>query len=246
MSESIQWPGYESRANLHHDAEPRAKVVLEGVAVFFCTDRAGLRRRQIQCRSIISRDFRRFSWTRFTRWIFCIFNRRRPLKKVSALTNMSDHLSNRRPETCNCFLLSVRPFSLAPLPWPPCHPSPNRPTLKPDEISVSGHCLHGFLNRSFRGLFFFCLLFSISFSVDGDASGSICTSYRGWQDSLLRTPPCRQGGNVAIDVAQGFWTLQPWLNVFAFSTQQVQRKSRKSDWTPQENICFPSQAMSCV
>ena len=34
-SESIQRPGYESRVNLHHDAEPRAKVVLEGVAIFF-------------------------------------------------------------------------------------------------------------------------------------------------------------------------------------------------------------------
>ena len=34
---------------------------------FFCTDRAGLRRGQIQCRSIISHDFRRFSRTRFTR-----------------------------------------------------------------------------------------------------------------------------------------------------------------------------------
>ena len=34
---------------------------------------------QIQCRSIISLDFRRFSRTRFTQWIFCIFNRRRPL-----------------------------------------------------------------------------------------------------------------------------------------------------------------------
>ena len=46
---------------------------------YFWTDQAGLRRGQIQCRSIISRDFRRFSRTRFTRWIFCIFNRRRPL-----------------------------------------------------------------------------------------------------------------------------------------------------------------------
>ena len=35
MSESIQRPGYESRVNLHQDAEPRAKVVLEGVAIFF-------------------------------------------------------------------------------------------------------------------------------------------------------------------------------------------------------------------
>ena len=37
MSESIQRPGYayESRVNLHHDAEQRAKVVLEGVAIFF-------------------------------------------------------------------------------------------------------------------------------------------------------------------------------------------------------------------
>ena len=37
VSESIQRPGYmyESRVNLHHDAEPRAKVVLEGVAIFF-------------------------------------------------------------------------------------------------------------------------------------------------------------------------------------------------------------------
>ena len=45
MSESIQRPGYESRVNLLHDAEPRAKVVLEGVAIFFCmvhhADRAG-------------------------------------------------------------------------------------------------------------------------------------------------------------------------------------------------------------
>ena len=41
MSESIQRPGYESRVNLHHDAELRAKVVLEGVAIFFCTNRAG-------------------------------------------------------------------------------------------------------------------------------------------------------------------------------------------------------------
>ena len=38
-----------------------------------------LRRGQIQCCSIISRDFRRFSRTRFTQWIFCIFNWRRPL-----------------------------------------------------------------------------------------------------------------------------------------------------------------------
>ena len=35
MSESIQRPGYESRVNLHHDAELRAKVFLEGVAIFF-------------------------------------------------------------------------------------------------------------------------------------------------------------------------------------------------------------------
>ena len=43
MSESIQRPGYESRVNLHQDAEPRAKVVLEGAAIFFfCKDRAGL------------------------------------------------------------------------------------------------------------------------------------------------------------------------------------------------------------
>ena len=33
--ESIQRPGYESRVNLHHDAEPRAKVVLQGVAILF-------------------------------------------------------------------------------------------------------------------------------------------------------------------------------------------------------------------
>ena len=44
MSESIQRPDYESRVNLLHDSEPRAKVVLEGVAIYiyiFCTDRAG-------------------------------------------------------------------------------------------------------------------------------------------------------------------------------------------------------------
>ena len=42
MSKSIQRPGYKSRVNLHHDAEPRAKVVLEDVAIFFCCkDRAG-------------------------------------------------------------------------------------------------------------------------------------------------------------------------------------------------------------
>ena len=35
MSESIQRPTYESRVNLLQDAEPRAKVVLEGVAIFF-------------------------------------------------------------------------------------------------------------------------------------------------------------------------------------------------------------------
>ena len=66
--ESIQRPGYESRVNLHHDAEPRAKVVLEGVAIYFFLYGPGrLRRGQIQCRSIISCDFRRFSRTRFTR-----------------------------------------------------------------------------------------------------------------------------------------------------------------------------------
>ena len=37
MSELIQWPGYESRVNLHHDTEPRAKIVLEGAAMFFFT-----------------------------------------------------------------------------------------------------------------------------------------------------------------------------------------------------------------
>ena len=83
VSESIQQLGYESRVNLNHDAEPRAKVVLEGVAIYIfyniCTDRVRLPRGQIQCRSIISRDFRRFGRTRFARWIFCIFNRRRPL-----------------------------------------------------------------------------------------------------------------------------------------------------------------------
>ena len=79
MSESIQRPGYESRVNLHQDAEPRAKVVLEGVAIFFLWGPGRFRRGQIQCRSIISHDFRRFSRTRFTRWIFCIFNRRRPV-----------------------------------------------------------------------------------------------------------------------------------------------------------------------
>ena len=78
MSESIQRPGYESRVNLHHDAEPRVKVVLEGVAIFFFARIGPVSTGQIQCRSIISRDFRRFSRTRFTRWIFCIFNRRRP------------------------------------------------------------------------------------------------------------------------------------------------------------------------
>ena len=41
MSESIQRPGYELRVNLHHDTEPRAKVVLEHVAIFFCEDQAG-------------------------------------------------------------------------------------------------------------------------------------------------------------------------------------------------------------
>ena len=35
VSESIQRPVYESRVNLHHDAEPRSKVILEGVAIFF-------------------------------------------------------------------------------------------------------------------------------------------------------------------------------------------------------------------
>ena len=44
MSESIQRPGYESRENLHQDAEPPTKVVLEGVAIFFCKDRAGFDR----------------------------------------------------------------------------------------------------------------------------------------------------------------------------------------------------------
>ena len=59
----------------------RAKVVLdrEVSPYFFFMDWAGEGWGQIQCRSIISRDFRRFSRTRFTRWIFCIFNRRRPL-----------------------------------------------------------------------------------------------------------------------------------------------------------------------
>ena len=38
VSESIQRPAYESLVNLHHDVEPCAKVVLEGVAIFFCTD----------------------------------------------------------------------------------------------------------------------------------------------------------------------------------------------------------------
>ena len=37
VSESIQRPGYESRVNLLQDAEPRAKVVLEGVVIFFGT-----------------------------------------------------------------------------------------------------------------------------------------------------------------------------------------------------------------
>ena len=42
MSESIQRPGYKSRVNLHHDAKPREKVVLEDVAIFFCCkNRAG-------------------------------------------------------------------------------------------------------------------------------------------------------------------------------------------------------------
>ena len=92
VSESIQRLGYESRVNLHHDAEPRAKVVLEHVAIFFfffCTDRVRLRRGQIQCRSIILRDFRRFSRTRFTRWIFCIFNQRRPVKRVHPWVDLS-------------------------------------------------------------------------------------------------------------------------------------------------------------
>ena len=44
MSESIQRPGNESRVNLHQDAEPRAKVVLEVVAIFFSKDRAGFDR----------------------------------------------------------------------------------------------------------------------------------------------------------------------------------------------------------
>ena len=35
MSELIQRSGYESRVNLHQDGEPRAEVVLEGVAIFF-------------------------------------------------------------------------------------------------------------------------------------------------------------------------------------------------------------------
>ena len=46
---------------------------------FFLYGPGRLRQGQIQCRLIISRDFRRFSRTRFTRIIFCIFNRRRPL-----------------------------------------------------------------------------------------------------------------------------------------------------------------------
>ena len=58
---------------------------------FFCTDRTGLRRGQIQCRSNISRDFRRFSRTRFTRWIFCIFNRRRPVYARMALHCFTVH-----------------------------------------------------------------------------------------------------------------------------------------------------------
>ena len=41
VSESIQRAGYESLVNLHQDAEPRAKVVLEGVAIFFSEVRAG-------------------------------------------------------------------------------------------------------------------------------------------------------------------------------------------------------------
>ena len=51
----------------------RAKAVLEASPYFFLYGPGRLRRGQIQCRSIISRDFRRFSRTRFTRWIFCIF-----------------------------------------------------------------------------------------------------------------------------------------------------------------------------
>ena len=46
---------------------------------YICTEWVRLRRGRIQCRSIISHDFRRFSRTTFTRWIFYIFNRRRPL-----------------------------------------------------------------------------------------------------------------------------------------------------------------------
>ena len=60
MSESIKRPGYESRVNLHHDAEPRAKVVLEGVAIFFFyKDRAGFdgdRFNAVRLFRVISKD----------------------------------------------------------------------------------------------------------------------------------------------------------------------------------------------
>ena len=90
--ESIQRPGYESRVNLDRDAEPRPKVVLEGFALYFLHlyGPTAVTTGQIQCRAIISRDFRRFSRTRFTRWIFCIFHRRRPL-----LENSSQSASDR-------------------------------------------------------------------------------------------------------------------------------------------------------
>ena len=43
--------------------------------------------------SIILRDFRRFSRTRFTRWIFCIFNRRRPVCMRPILCNIRNRAS---------------------------------------------------------------------------------------------------------------------------------------------------------
>ena len=98
--ETIQRDWIDSTAGLWVSSESwswrRAapeSLVLEGFAIYFLQHLYGptaVTTGQIQCRAIISRDFRRFSRTRFTRWIFCNFHRRRPL-----LENSSQSASDR-------------------------------------------------------------------------------------------------------------------------------------------------------